>query len=204
MNGYAIVRSRPVMLMRALVLMLLAVVPALSRAQISPWVSNPSTGNLYAITTGQYWGVDKCRVINTPTVLDAEALAMSLGAHLVTVNDAAENAWIIATFGHPNNGNPSNLDENLWIGFHDLNVEGTFEWFSGEPVTYTNWASTEPANDQCEDVTAIDHPSVGALGEWNDLGARMLGEPGPHFAVFEMPGAVPVAPATWGRIKNLY
>jgi hypothetical protein len=27
-----------------------------------------------------------------------------------------------------------------------------------------------------EDVVAIDHPSVGPLGEWNDVGSRMLGE----------------------------
>jgi len=31
-----------------------------------------------------------------------------------------------------------------WIGFNDLGAEGIFQWASGQPVTYTNWASSYP------------------------------------------------------------
>ncbi len=69
------------------------------------------------------------------TALEAEAVL--LGGHLVTINDAAENAWIQSTF--PNYGL-----HNLWIGLNDIEEEGVFRWVSGEPVTYTNWAPGEP------------------------------------------------------------
>lgn len=68
----------------------------------------------------------------------------------MTINDANENGWLVNTF--------INQDVNfLWIGLNDIAVEGLFEWVSGQPVTYTNWAPGEPN----------DNPNVG--GE--DLGA---------------------------------
>src|SRR5262249_51125223 len=69
----------------------------------------------------------------------AESEAVSLGGTLVTVNSASENSFLVNSFvlgGH--NGDP------MWIGLTDQAVEGTFVWASGQPVTYTNWASGEP------------------------------------------------------------
>ena len=61
--------------------------------------------------------------------------AQGLGGHLVTVNDAAEQAWLDELF----------YAGEVWIGLSDEAVEGTWAWMSGEPVTYTNWASGQPA-----------------------------------------------------------
>lgn len=40
--------------------------------------------------------------------------------------------------------------ETFWIGGHDMNVEGSFEWINGEPWAFTNgaypWAVDEPNN----------------------------------------------------------
>ena len=85
---------------------------------------------------------------------NSEAEAVSLGGHLVTINDAAENEWISQTFeGHP------------WTGFNDVNVEGTFEWVSGEPVTYTSWNPGEPNNSG-----GVEHfAKTRGDGLWNDV-----------------------------------
>jgi GH24 family phage-related lysozyme (muramidase) len=63
------------------------------------------------------------------TWTQAQAQAVSFGGNLVTVNDAAENQFLVNTFG--------NL--NRWIGLTDEVVEGQFKWVNGEAVTYTNW-----------------------------------------------------------------
>lgn len=47
---------------------------------------------------------------------EAEAEAVAAGGHLVTINDAAENQWLVATFGG------SGLTE-AWTGFTDSQVE---------------------------------------------------------------------------------
>ncbi|MEX0677702.1 MAG: lectin-like protein [Pirellulales bacterium] len=68
------------------------------------------------------------------TATDAETFALTMGGHLATINDAAEDAWALTTFHQ----------FYLWIGLNDVAQEGQFEWYSGEPVTYTKWAPGEP------------------------------------------------------------
>jgi len=50
-----------------------------------------------------------------------------------------------------------------WIGLNDLETEGTFKWVSGEPITYTRWATGEPNNLNNEDCAQL-YPD----GTWND------------------------------------
>ena len=68
---------------------------------------------------------------------EAEAYAQGIGEHLVTIDDAAEQAWVHSAFAS---------FDSLWIGLSDAVEEGTWVWSSGEPVVYTNWASGEPNN----------------------------------------------------------
>jgi Lectin C-type domain/PEP-CTERM motif len=86
----------------------------------------------------------------------AEANSVALGGHLVTINDAAEQAWLLANFG---------ASELLWIGFTDQAAEGIFVWTSGEAVTYTNWSGGEPNDFFGEDHTVMNWSGGGA---WND------------------------------------
>lgn len=69
---------------------------------------------------------------------DAQAEARRLGGNLVTINDAAEESWLRATFSQT---------ERLWMGLTDAADEGQWKWVSGEAVAYTNWAPGEPNND---------------------------------------------------------
>jgi hypothetical protein len=66
--------------------------------------------------------------------LEAEAKALELGGHLVTINDAAEQTWVYSTFA------PLGT-EYKWIGLNSFAQPGTtnFSWVSGETPTYTNW-----------------------------------------------------------------
>lgn len=72
---------------------------------------------------------------------------------LASINDAAENDFL-----------KDNTTGSNWIGLTDENVEGTFEWLSGEPLTYTNWNAGEP-NDF---GTGEDRVEFLNSGRWND------------------------------------
>jgi len=116
--------------------------------------ANPITwsenGHSYELIVGNTWD-------------DAEAAAVANGRHLVTVNNANEQAWLALTF----------QGSNLWIGFNDRVNEGNWVWSSNEDATYTNWESGEPNNWQNEDVAVMnwDGPiSHNILDRrWNDL-----------------------------------
>ena len=88
---------------------------------------------------------------------EAENKAIELGGHLVTINDAAEDAWITSTFFQ---------EADLWIGLSDAASEGDFVWASGDPVTYTNWQPGEPNNWKGSEHYV--HISAGSNGRWND------------------------------------
>ena len=86
------------------------------------WVVNPA--NLHAY-----------KRIHCETREDAVAQATEENAHLVTINDAAEEAWLAEVF-----------DRKLyWIGLSRVPPMGTssnatqWRWESGEPITYANW-----------------------------------------------------------------
>jgi hypothetical protein len=83
---------------------------------------------------------------------DAEAYAQSLGGHLATINDAAEQDWISQTF--------ASQFSSIWIGLTDEASEGTWVWLSGQPVSYTNWASGAPGS--------YDYAYMSSNGQWYD------------------------------------
>jgi hypothetical protein len=86
------------------------------------------------------------------TWTDAKQACISMGGHLVTIADIAEQTFVFNTW-------PSG-----WIGFNDEASEGSFVWVTGEPVTFTNWNPGEPNNAGNEDYAQF----VGG-GKWNDL-----------------------------------
>jgi uncharacterized repeat protein (TIGR01451 family) len=153
------------------------------------------------------------------TWTQAEAEAVAAGGHLVTVNDSAEQAFLENTFLVGNNAN-----RPLWIGFTDRETEGNYKWVSGEPVTYTNWNTSQPNNSGGnENYATINwHFSRGdeplAKGKWNDTpDAGTSGFPGntdgPYFGIIEIgapvtPTPTPTpptatAPAAWFRAGDL-
>jgi subtilisin-like proprotein convertase family protein len=122
----------------------------------------------------------KYYLLDTTNWTASEAAAVALGGHLVTIDDAAENAWVFSLWG---NG------KCLWTGLNDAGTEGTFVWSSGTPVGYTNWRTGEPSSGPGtdEDYVYIHPATFGGASQWNDyenLGT-VLGEP-PMFGVVEV------------------
>ncbi len=133
--------------------LLLLAVGMLMTSQADAAIFNAATGHWYDIvSSGANGSWD-----------NAEAAAVAGGGHLVTVNDAAEQTWLVANFG--GGGIRS------WIGFNDVATEGTWVWSRGETPGYTNWDSGEPNNMSPPDGIGEDYGVINwdtGTGEWND------------------------------------
>ncbi len=95
---------------------------------------------------------------------DAQAEALRLGGNLVTVNDAAENAWLRETY--------KDSPQSRWIGLIDKNKNGHWVWISGEDAGYRNWAPGQPSGgeEDCGEITFYKLRLPGAdPGTWNDF-----------------------------------
>jgi len=125
-------------------------------------LSNPTNATLGdAVGTGTI--VDGTyayyKTTNPSTWTQAQAIAQSMGGNLVTINEAAENQFLVDTFG----------SEALWIGLTDAEKEGVWKWVNGETATYRNWYPGEPNNYLgIEDYAQINLPP-NSLGLWNDF-----------------------------------
>ena len=106
---------------------------------------------------------------------------MSLGGHLSTINDAAENGWVFDTFASL----ASPVSAGLWLGLNDAAHEGVFVWVSGNSSAYRNWAPGEPNNGAGfypdEDQVAMRLLSLPYPGQWNDAPSDQT-----HCAVVEV------------------
>ncbi len=140
-------------------------------------VTNPANGHTYYLLSATNWPA-------------AEAIAVSLGGHLVTLNDAAENAWVFTTFSTFGGG-----DWTLWTGLTDQETEGEWCSISGETAAYRNWAPGEPNSGQGffpdEDHVLMWNPSSGhPPGSWTDSPSNQL-----HAAVVEVGSPAPFGTA---------
>ncbi len=110
---------------------------------------NPANGSRYFLTSGGSWS-------------NAQSQAVAAGGNLVSINDAAEQTWLLNTFGSTH---------VRWIGLTDSEQygasEGNFRWVSGEPVRYTNWNPGEP-NNLLHTWAGEDFVEMYPTGRWND------------------------------------
>lgn len=124
-------------------------------------IINPANGHSYYLLSDQMW-------------VDAEAEAQSLGGHLVTINDAAENSWLVNTFAIFGTS-------VVWTGYNDMAVEGTFVWASQETPSFINFGAGEPnsggGSGFDEDFVLLLTQNKGSLlaGDWNDGRASSFG-----------------------------
>jgi hypothetical protein len=138
------------------------------------WYYNPATGHYYGLTQETTWYA-------------AEQLANGFGGHLVTINDLAENQWVLSTFDEFE----GEFIGKLWIGFYQPNNVGDWVWSSGEAITYTNWADGEPNNDLSGEWVAAMYrfnttPENQTMGKWNDEGPYSNGDFSHYHGVIEL------------------
>ena len=112
------------------------------------WAVNPVNGHAYKKI--------RCRSLD-----DAKDRAAAEGAHLVSINDEAEQEWLLGLFGN----------HLYWIGLSDAEKEGEWVWQNGERLTYTNWgakhsfprSTLSPEKKDSAVMTFID-------GQWHAVG----------------------------------
>lgn len=115
------------------------------------WIVNPANGHAY-------------KRVPCESRDAAVAQATAEKAHLVTINDAAEQAWLTAVFGH----------EFYWIGLSDAEKDGQWQWDNGEPVTYENWLPDDffsEASDADERDYAV---TTFTDGKWYAVGPKSI------------------------------
>src|SRR3972149_3898644 len=131
-----------------LLLVILCCVNSTMASVVAGPIVNPATGHQYYLLSPNTW-------------TNAEAEAVVLGGHLVTINDAAENSWVWQTFA-PIQGGP------LWIGLSDAAQEGVFVWASGEPAAYFNWWCRSPSDCEPGNSGGVEHYVELNNYVWND------------------------------------
>ena len=94
--------------------------------------------------------------------LEAVQTCNAEGAHLVSINSAAENHFVhsIVTY----------MDGDMqrgwsWIGFNNMTADARFVWSDGSPNNYTNWSWGKPNEGDCA--------YMGPSGKWNDIACRL-------------------------------
>ncbi len=135
------------------------------------YVASPINGHRYALTPPMTWQ-------------EAESLAVLEGGHLATVRSQAEHNWIWQTLG----------PGHLHIGLNDIAVEGSWEWISGELVSYTNWGPGEPQGGTLENVVVMANSYAGGL--WADISPGWQGNSSQ--GVIELPVTTTANATTYG------
>lgn len=125
---------------------------AFDRRRKGVWAINPANRHAY-----------KKIVCETPE--EAIEKAKEQGAHLVSINDAAEQEWLLHVFG----------DANYWIGYTDDLKKDDKHWDNGDPLTHTNWDTenlitdsdkkTKKEQDKQRKFTVL----IGVTGKWQRI-----------------------------------
>ena len=90
----------------------------------------------------------------------AKAYCESYGGHLVTIANAEEQNFVKAMVNQAGGA--------CWMGASDTEKEGTWKWVTGEPFSYSYWASGEPSNsDKTEHYLGM--YDSGSSNKWNNV-----------------------------------
>ncbi|XP_076054837.1 uncharacterized protein LOC143033374 [Oratosquilla oratoria] len=92
----------------------------------------------------------------------AKNFCEKIGSQLASIRSEEENTFITENFEF----------EDAWIGLHDQDQEGTFQWDDAATFNYSNWGSNEPNN---FGLFGEDCVEIAEDGTWNDEGCAERG-----------------------------
>jgi hypothetical protein len=90
-------------------------------------IQNPDNGHWYQ------------RFDNFMTWHDAKAHCESMDGYLATITSQQENDFVFDNLVYP-------IGDTCWLGGTDEDVEGVWQWVTGEAWEYSNWEPGEPNN----------------------------------------------------------
>jgi len=98
---------------------------------------------------------------------EAREAAVDAGGYLCTITSEEENNFVFNLISGMSEMWTN--DMGPWLGATDELEEGTWEWVTGEPFVYTNWAAGQPDNmantEHWLHFYNLAHPK-----QWNDTG----------------------------------
>jgi Lectin C-type domain len=162
--------------LRVLVVAFFGIVALGSSSRAGTWYTNPANGHKYTLTSAPMsWN-------------QAEAEAVGLHGHLITIDSSAEENWFWTNFAFsPIEGQLTFA--NIWIGLTDLgSPNGQWHWVTGEPVTYLNWRPGNPDNIGVEHYVMNFGGSWDNRTAWDQQGADVNGPQRPRYGVIEVGG----------------
>jgi hypothetical protein len=169
-EGDSMLRAHSLPIVPVSALLLASAQAAVAQTAVEWRVADGGNGHWYATA-------------DAPTGDDAIALAASLGGHLATVADAAENAHIKSLY-------LATGKQWAWLGLRQRSGQTTpsagWYWITGEPSTYLNWSdhngvfpSGAPDDSPCALppwAVENDQANQGVMqydGRWDDLETGM-------------------------------
>lgn len=93
---------------------------------------------------------------------DAHENCNSKDSELVTITSQSQNRWLfelLRIYGLSRH--------HVWIGLHDIDIENTFQWLDGTPLTEGFFANSQPDNSREEEHCGMYWGDIGSE-HWND------------------------------------
>ena len=124
------------------------------KARQAVWTVNPENDHAYKKITCDSWE-------------DAKAKAETEGAYLVAINDASEQKWLEALYPEK---------AFFWIGLSVPKEGASWQWDSGEPLTYANWGAPNGPDSTSTIVKEVPIALIFASKRWMaiDANSRLL------------------------------
>ncbi len=133
------------------------------KARQAVWKVNPENDHAY-------------RRIQCDSWEDAKAEAEAEGAYLVAINDATEQKWLEALY-------PEKVF--FWIGLRVPKKKASWQWDSGEPLTYVNWGTAGRPDNTTSSVGEIPITLIFASKRWMAIDSESRLRPAVKYAILE-------------------
>ena len=133
------------------------------KARHAVWTVNPENDHAYRRIPCDSWE-------------NAKAEAEAEGAYLVAINNAAEQKWLEALY-------PEKVF--FWIGLRVPEKEASWQWDSGEPLTYVNWGAAGRPDNTTSNVGEIPIALIFVSKRWMAIDSESRLRPAVKYAILE-------------------